>query len=117
MSDADLQRDLRALRDDYLHRLPARLAEIEALLHGAHTRDEREGLESACRLAHMLKGTSGSYGLDAISAELSRIEAQLDRQLRAVTPDLGASREALERAMRLVRDRVGATARPGREPT
>jgi hypothetical protein len=52
---------------------------------------------------HKLKGTSGSFGFDEVSAELARIEAQLECLLSGAVPDLVACWTEIERALNRAR--------------
>lgn len=72
MSDPDFERDFARLRERYRPKL---LAEMDALER--HLREG--GLEAALQLAHRLKGTAGTYGLDESSAALERLERLLRR--------------------------------------
>ena len=102
MSEADLERDLERLRQAYRGKLGAKLARLASLLGGSDRVPEREQLEAARDLAHMLKGTSGSYGLDELCAELQAIEERLDHLLGAGSEGAGVTwketLQALERA-------------------
>ena len=100
MSDPDLERDLCRLREVYRPKLVEKLAELDGHLRRA--REERfakRQLEAARQLAHTLMGTSGSYGLDEVCAELARIEEQLKRLLENETPDPAAAWTAIEQAL------------------
>jgi HPt (histidine-containing phosphotransfer) domain-containing protein len=108
VSDADLHRDLEQLREAYRRKLPGRLAELDALLNGARQGQAREPLEAARRLAHMMKGTAGSYGFDEISAELGRIEESLEVLLAGTSPDSAVVWNAIEQAWTRVGDRLDA---------
>jgi HPt (histidine-containing phosphotransfer) domain-containing protein len=103
VADADLQRDLQRFREAYRRKLPGKLDQLDALLRGARGSHERGRLEAARHLAHMLKGTSGSYGFEEISAELRRIEERLDRLLEGESPDSPAVWSEIEQAL----DRAG----------
>ena len=110
MSGPDLDRGLRRIREGYREKLPGMLAELAEHLRGA--REERapeQRLETSSRLVHRLKGTSGSYGFDEISAELARIEAQLERLLSGAAPDRAASWTKIDQA--LSRARAAASSR------
>jgi two-component system chemotaxis sensor kinase CheA len=111
VSDAGLDRELRRIREGYRERLPGMLAELAELLQGA--REERASerrLDAFCQLVHKLKGSSGSFGFDQVSAELARIEAQLERLLAGAAPDRVASwteiEQSLDRARAAARSRV-----------
>jgi HPt (histidine-containing phosphotransfer) domain-containing protein len=111
VSDAGLDRELRRIREGYRERLPGKLAELAEHLQGA--REERaseQRLDASCQLVHKLKGSSGSFGFDRVSAELARIEAQLERLLSGAVVDRVASwteiEQALDRARAAARSRV-----------
>lgn len=106
MGDADLQRDLERLREDYRRKLPGKLEQLGALLRGARGAQARGPLEAARHLAHMLKGTSGSYGFDEISAELSRIEDRLDRLLEWESAESPAVWNEIEQALKRAVDHL-----------
>ncbi len=65
---------LAEIRTSYRRGLPAKLDALDAALRAA-----RDGgsLEAARRLAHTLKGTSGSYGFAAFSTALEDIEERI----------------------------------------
>jgi HPt (histidine-containing phosphotransfer) domain-containing protein len=107
VSDPDLERDLCQLREAYRPKLVEKLAQLDGHLRRA--REERlakQQLEAARQLAHMLMGTSGSYGLDEVSAELARIEEQLEHLLENETPDPAAAWTAIEQALGQARARA-----------
>jgi CheY-like chemotaxis protein len=103
---ADLDRDLQVLREAYCRKLPGELYRLGALLDGARETDEQERLEAAHRLVHMLKGTSGSYGLAEVSSELRRIEERLDRLLAGTSSPSEPLWDEIEHALRAARDRL-----------
>ena len=104
MSDAELERDLRRLREDYGRRLVGKLAELDASLRGSGgERPGRAELERTREVAHRLKGTSGSYGFVEVSAELERIEEQLDHLLDEALEDSAAVWSELEQALERAR--------------
>ncbi len=63
-------------------------------------------IEAARDLAHMLKGTSGSYGFEELSAELRRIEEHLDRLLDGESPDSPAVWSEIEQALNRAGDHL-----------
>lgn len=96
MADAELDADLRSLREAYLRKLPALLCALEERVREARARDGESDLREAARqLAHQLKGTSGCYALHGPSAALERIEELLAARGAAAWPEI--ERE-LERA-------------------
>jgi HPt (histidine-containing phosphotransfer) domain-containing protein len=106
VADADLQRDLQRFREAYRRKLPGKLDQLDALLRGARGAQERGQLEAARDLAHMLKGTSGSYGFGELSAELRRIEEHLDRLLDGESPDSPAVWSEIEHALNRAGDHL-----------
>ncbi len=109
MSNPDLERNLRRIREGYGQKLPGKLAELAEHLRGA--REERapeQRLATSGLLVHKLKGTSGSFGFDQVSAELARIEAQLERLLSGAAPDRVASWTEIEQALGRARAAVGS---------
>jgi HPt (histidine-containing phosphotransfer) domain-containing protein len=110
VSDPGLEPGLHRIREGYRQKLPGMLSELAEQLRGA--RDERapeQRLDASCRLVHKLKGTSGSFGFTEISAELARIEEQLEHLLSGAAPDRIASWAEIEQAL----DRARAAARSG----
>lgn len=77
----DFERALARLRSAYRAQLPARLDELAAELSRARESGRREAAQEARRHAHTLKGTSGSYGMTALSQALQALEARLDTLL------------------------------------
>jgi HPt (histidine-containing phosphotransfer) domain-containing protein len=92
---------LRRLRAEYRAELPARLDVLEHALERARAGGSAEAALEARRLAHTLKGSSGSYGLSAVSEAVEAVEQALD-ELLAGPGDTDRSWEeiasALERA-------------------
>lgn len=79
MPDEALELELERLRRAYRVKLTEKLTRLGSLLREARDACDGEEFRAARDLAHMLKGTSGSYGFDECSAELSRIEDNLER--------------------------------------
>ena len=103
MPDDALDRDLDRLRAAYRGKLPSLLAELEALLPEPGGADERARWEQAHRLAHRVKGTSGTHRFRRLSGELQRIEDALEQLLRgAARPE--ALRAEIEGALEAARD-------------
>ncbi len=72
MSDDEaLRRELTLLQQEFVAELPARLARLAAALEQPEPRTE------ARRLAHQLRGSAGSYGLDAVSVAAGELEEAL----------------------------------------
>jgi chemotaxis protein histidine kinase CheA len=85
--DAAWEREFQRLRDGYRLKLKADLATLDAQLRAAREAGgARPRIEAARRLAHRLKGTAGTYRLDASCAALERIEELLGRLLEAAPP-------------------------------
>jgi hypothetical protein len=108
VSDREVDRELEQLRERYrakfageLDALAARLAEAERAGYG------RPELEVVRGLAHRLMGTSGSYGLEASSDALMRIEERLDRLLAAGEADPRAAWSEIESDLAAARVGVG----------
>ncbi len=115
MSDSDSEIDLPALLARYRPRLRRDLAELDEKLCSAREGPAAEGaLEEAKRLAHRVKGTSGSYGLDEVSASLARIESLLEPLLGGTRSGADEPWGEIERALRwaraLAEPRVGQDA-------
>jgi chemotaxis protein histidine kinase CheA len=110
VTDTDVQREIQILRAAYCRKLPAELARLATLLVAAREAGDEQQLDAAHRLAHMLKGSSGSYGLADVSAELKRIEEHLDRALEGESPVTEGVWDEIEDALRTARDWA---ARPG----
>ena len=94
---------LRRLRAEYRAELPARLDVLEQALERARAERSAEAALEARRLAHTLKGSSGSYGLSAVSEAIEAIERALDELLAsagATDRPWGEIASALERARR-----------------
>ena len=89
MVDDDVERELEELRRNYRASLPPK---VDALATAIDARDR----ETASALAHRLRGTSGAYGLSAVSVEAGAIEDALgERKI-----DWGAIAQHLERLRR-----------------
>jgi chemotaxis protein histidine kinase CheA len=77
----DFELALRRLRAEYRAELPARLDVLEHALERARAEGSAEVALEARRLAHTLKGSSGSYGLSAFSEAVEAVEQALDELL------------------------------------
>jgi len=66
-SELAREQDMREIVELFVQELPSRLA---ALRRAAGTHD----WEEVCRLAHQLKGASGSYGFPNLMQEAARVE-------------------------------------------
>ena len=114
MTDPDIQREIQLLRVAYCRKLPRELTRLGTLLAEARDTHEEQQLDAARRLAHMLRGSSGSYGFAEVSVELRRIEEHLDRVLEGESPVTEGVWEEIEDALsaagaRLDRDRGGGS--------
>jgi len=70
--------ELAAIQTSFRQRLPARLEALAAALCEAQAHPgSDEALQAAHRIAHMLKGTVGSYGFDELAIVLEGIETTL----------------------------------------
>ena len=105
-----LEEKLAALRESYRRTaLPQQLGELRARLASAQGAAE---IAEAAGLAHRVKGTAGSYGFDAVAAELEGIEAILEsgRAGGALAPP---DRDALAAALARAEASLGPAADPG----
>jgi HPt (histidine-containing phosphotransfer) domain-containing protein len=92
-----LEEKLAALREGYRRTtLPRQLETLRALLAGAP--EGGPAPAEAARLAHRVKGTAGSYGFDAVAAELGAVEAILERAGVLGSAERAALESALARA-------------------
>ena len=81
-ADQNWENEFRDLCERYRQKLRRELSTLGAHLKGARNGDPGE-LEVARRLAHRLKGTSGSYELTESSACLQRIEDRIAELLES----------------------------------
>jgi CheY-like chemotaxis protein len=99
--------ELASLREDYRRRLPEKLAQLGARLRSAELAPhERERTEAARELAHSLKGSSGTLGFTALSADLRRIEEALEELLAGSASGGEAFWSALAESLRRARLRL-----------
>jgi HPt (histidine-containing phosphotransfer) domain-containing protein len=112
VTGTDVHREIQLLREAYCRKLPGELARLGALVARARETHEQDRLDAARFLAHKLRGSSGSYGLAELSAELRRIEERLDRLFEGTSPASDAVWSEIEAALRAARGRL---APPGRE--
>jgi len=93
---------LAALRAAYRRALPEQLDALAALLEAPGGAEAVGAVEAAWRLAHRLRGTSGSYGFSVLAEQLETIEETLERARRLQAPATDEERaravEALGRA-------------------
>ena len=102
-----VEHEIEQLRRDYIRRLPEKLAILRDRADAARAGRERGQIDALHRLAHSLKGTTGSYRLDDIAREMCVAEEACERLLRERS-DPRAWRElgdALTRAQALASDR------------
>lgn len=93
---AVLEEKLTVLRESYRRTLPGHLAALGAKLAAARESRSEAAWAEVAQLAHRLKGTAGSYGFDALAAELEALEEILERSTHEETP---ADREAIDAAL------------------
>lgn len=102
-----LEEKLAALREGYRRTtLPQQLEALRAKLADAQGGGP-DALAEAARLAHRVKGTAGSYGFDAVAAELEGIEAILERAGSEDATLAPADRDALDAALARARASLG----------
>jgi HPt (histidine-containing phosphotransfer) domain-containing protein len=68
---ADFDAELANMRRVYLASLPVKIDEIAAAV-------TRRALDDTHTLAHRLRGTAGSYGVESISTAIGAIEDRID---------------------------------------
>jgi CheY-like chemotaxis protein len=99
-----LAAELAALRDDFIARMPAQLAQLAAVVAAAATATDEAGARklaaTAAAEAHRLRGTAGSLGLGAFAASMSRLEDALGE------PSAALDRAASEAALAAARDEL-----------
>jgi chemotaxis protein histidine kinase CheA len=78
--DDDWEAELEELRREFVTtQLATRIAQLDDLVLRVGSSDETR--EAARRAAHMLRGTSGSYGMRALSTALAPLEELLKKPL------------------------------------
>lgn len=90
-AEEQLHRQLEELRQSYLGKLPAKLAELRATLHEVAQTPVAgsDALKRLHNLAHSLVGSSGTFGLDGLSKNARRVELDIKDYLdhpRDLTP-------------------------------
>ena len=74
----EFQQQLKALRDEYEAKLPARLRELDACFKRLPTDggagESRQGLEKLMALAHKLSGSAGTFGFMALGEATEKLE-------------------------------------------
>ena len=89
--EAFVAAELAKLREDYLAKLPAELAELAqtaAALQGR--KDERAAMEDLHHRLHRLAGSGGTFGLDALSAQSRALEKIIKAWLAESIEDVSA---------------------------
>lgn len=102
--DGELARELEGLRRTYRGKLIEMLARLASLVREARRMRDGDELQVARDLAHRLKGTSGSYGFDECSAQLSKIEERLERLADAAPASAAAIWIEIEQALSRARN-------------
>jgi HPt (histidine-containing phosphotransfer) domain-containing protein len=87
------------LRRDYRDKLTELLARLASLVREARKLRGRDEFQAARDLAHRLKGSSGSYGFDECSAELSKIEERLEQLADGAPANAAATWVEIEQAL------------------
>jgi signal transduction histidine kinase/CheY-like chemotaxis protein len=85
LPSAELHEALRDLRASYRAKLPEQIEELVEQLRVAREPDGMDALTRAQAIAHRLTGTSGSYGLEAVSATLAHVDTALIALLEDAT--------------------------------
>jgi PAS domain S-box-containing protein len=78
--------DIAAAHASFRQRLPARLDALVDALRKAQAAHGDDSLQAAHRIAHMLKGTVGSYGFETLATMLEELEATLKAGRDGKTP-------------------------------
>ena len=103
---ASLEDKVAALRVAYRRALPGQLDALASLLDACAATGAAGAPEEAWRLAHRLKGTSGSFGFALLAEELETIEEALERarrmRARATDEERARAGAALGRARALL---------------
>ena len=87
---------MRELKSWYRNRLPARIAALEAA-RSAAARNDVEGVNSAHRIAHQLRGSGSTYGFPEVSAAARALEEAPEQNLpEAITLLIDTLRRAAE---------------------
>ena len=102
--DEDLERELERLRRAYRGKLTEKLARLGSFVREARKVRDGDTLQAARDLAHMLMGTSGSYGFDECSAELNRIEECLEQVAAGAPVNAAAAWVEIEQALARARN-------------
>lgn len=83
--DARIRAALVEMRGEYLRELPGKIARLGALL--ARAPDDADAFREARMEAHRIFGTSGSLGLEEVSAAAGRME----RAMMSISGELAGS--------------------------
>jgi HPt (histidine-containing phosphotransfer) domain-containing protein len=103
---------LAALKLSYAESLPSRLRTLDHAVR-AWKRDPRDAArrERARNLAHRLHGTTGCYGLAAVSAVMGTLERALrsddGKMIDSIEPALGDARARVDEAVAALRRERG----------
>jgi len=97
--DPDFDRELDRLRAIYRVKLRGELETLAEMLRETRTGPSETKLAEARALAHRLKGTAGTYGLDESCSALIVIECQLENLPGTRTGDPAAAWAIVERAL------------------
>jgi chemotaxis protein histidine kinase CheA len=105
VSSREVDQELEQLRKRYREKFERELELLAEQLRDA----ERSGyarprLEAIRGLAHRLMGTSGSYGLEASSDALARMEERIEALLASAEADAGAAWPEIESELVAARD-------------
>lgn len=96
----DVERQLAALRTAYARDLPEKVRRIEAAFEAFSAQPwEEERCTTACRFAHSLAGSSGTYGFGELGKIAKALEllirASLDRRAPLPAPEAESARRHL----------------------
>ncbi len=120
-AEEQLHRQLEELRQSYIAKLPAKLAELRAILREVSQSPiaGSEALKRLHNLAHSLVGSSGTFGLDALSKSARKVELDLKDYIdhpRDLTPaDIERITGMLDE-LEQTHQTTGVTAAPESEP-
>jgi HPt (histidine-containing phosphotransfer) domain-containing protein len=97
----DMDQELNELRREFLAEADEKVREIEAAL----TDQSTGGLDRLTYLAHQLKGSGGSYGYAAISADAAEIEKTAEK-IVAGEASLDGVRPSLQQRVESLRSQI-----------
>lgn len=107
VDNKQLQAQLEALRENFIAKLPERLAALEAGLETWRASGDEAALSEFHRIAHSLTGAGATFGCELLSTAARALERQL------VSVDSARDVEALEALLEAVRRAVGEAKREG----